>query len=84
MKKALEGEKMSTMIAAVLGGTVDDTRQGQRHDARTGRNAEPPPGTKKDQQAGRAVPSLKILSEELKKEIAEGRIQITCSRAAWW
>ena len=29
VKKALDGEKLSTMIAAVLGGTVDDTRQGQ-------------------------------------------------------
>ena len=33
--------------------------------------------TKKDQKLAELVPSLKVLTEELKKEIAAGRIQIS-------
>jgi chemotaxis protein MotB len=56
VKKALEGEKMSSIVQAILGGTVSDRGQGN---------------------AMMHVPSLKVLTEELKKEIEDGRIQIS-------
>jgi chemotaxis protein MotB len=75
VKRALEGEKMSTMIAAVLGGTVDDRGIGNNQQRGPG-GVNTPPEPKKDQKLAELLPSLKVLSEELKEEIAEGKIQI--------
>ena len=75
IKKALEGEKMSTMIAAVLGGTIDNTGKGNNQMHGPG-GANTPPEVKKDQKLVELMPSLKVLSEELKEEIARGEIQI--------
>ncbi len=75
VKKALEGEKMSAMIAAVLGGTVDNKGQGNNQMRGPG-GVNTPPETKKDQKLAELMPSLKVLSEELKTEIAQGKIQI--------
>jgi chemotaxis protein MotB len=76
VKRALDGEKMSSVIAAVLGGTVDNrgTGNNQMHGP-GGTNS--PQGSKKDQKLVELLPSLKVLSEELKSEIAEGKIQIS-------
>jgi chemotaxis protein MotB len=76
VKRALDGEKMSSVIAAVLGGTVDNrgTGNNQMHGP-GGTNS--PPEPKKDQKLAELLPSLKVLSEELKSEIAEGKIQIS-------
>ncbi len=81
--KALEGEHISAKIAAILGGSIDKTGQGnammhgpggatttaQEHP----REPEKPPVGK----MAELLPSLKVLSEELKKEIESGRIQIS-------
>jgi chemotaxis protein MotB len=75
VKKALEGEKMSTMIAAVLGGTIDNTGKGNNQMHGPG-GANTPPEAKKDQKLAELMPSLKVLSQELKDEIAKGEIQI--------
>jgi chemotaxis protein MotB len=75
VKKALEGEKMSAMIAAVLGGTVDNKGQGNNQMRGPG-GVNTPPEAKKDQKLAELMPSLKVLSEELKDEIAQGKIQI--------
>jgi chemotaxis protein MotB len=76
MKKALEGERMSTTIASVLGGTVDDRGKGNNQMRGPG-GTQPPPEPNRDQQLAELVPSLKMLSEELKQEIAEGKIRIS-------
>jgi len=82
VKRALEGEKMSAMIAAVLGGTVDDKGKGNAMLHGPG-GAQTPSAEKKEQKkeeerkVAELVPSLKVLSEELKKEIDSGRIQLS-------
>jgi chemotaxis protein MotB len=76
VKRALEGEKVSQVVAAILGGTVTDTGQGNammRGPGGARKSAE----EKKDQKLAELLPSLKILTEELKKEIDAGQIQIS-------
>jgi chemotaxis protein MotB len=75
VKRALEGEKMSQVIAAVLGGTVTDTGKGNAQMRGPG-GARKAAEEKKDEKLAELLPSLKILSEALKKEIEAGRIQI--------
>ncbi len=79
VKKALDGEKMSAVIAAVLGGTVDNRGQGsaQMHGpgGETRKVSEKP--EKKDDKLAELIPSLQVLSKELKTEIEAGKIQIT-------
>lgn len=75
VKKALEGEKMSSVIAAILGGTIDNTGKGNAQLRGPGGVQQPEP--KKDEKIAELLPSLKVLSEDLKKEIAEGKIQIS-------
>jgi chemotaxis protein MotB len=80
VKKALEGEHVSTMIAAILGGAVDKNGQGNAlmhgPGGATPISVEHPPEPKPEKIA-ELLPSLKVLSEELKKEIDAGRIQIS-------
>ncbi len=76
VKRALEGEKMSAVIAAVLGGTIDDRGQGNAMMRGPG-DAQKQIVEKKEQKVAELVPSLKVLTEELKKEIESGRIQIS-------
>jgi chemotaxis protein MotB len=76
VKRALEGEKMTQVISAILGGSVTDTGKGNammRGPGGVRQSAE----EKKDQKIAELLPSLKVLSEELKKEIDAGRIQIS-------
>jgi chemotaxis protein MotB len=76
VKRALDGEKVSTVIASILGGTASDKGKGNammRGPGGTQKATE----EKKEQKLAELVPSLKVLSEELKTEIAEGRIQIS-------
>ena len=78
VKRALEGEKMTAVLAAILGGTVNDTGKGNammRGPGGAQRAAKEKPDDKKEKLA-ELMPSLKVLSEELKKEIESGRIQI--------
>jgi chemotaxis protein MotB len=75
VKRAFEGEKMTQVIAAVLGGTVTDTGKGNAQ--MRGPGGATKAIEKKDEKLAELLPSLKILSEELKKEIEAGRIQIS-------
>lgn len=79
VKRALEGEKMTQVVAAILGGTVTDTGKGNAmmHGPGGARQSEEEKNAKKDEKLAELLPSLKVLSEELKKEIAEGKIQIS-------
>jgi chemotaxis protein MotB len=81
VRKALEGNHVPAILAAVLGGTIDNKGQGNaemkgpggvQHRVSPRRQEE-----KTDQKLAELLPSLKVLRDELKKEIAEGRIQIT-------
>ncbi len=76
VKKALEGEKMSAILSAVLGGTVTDTGKGNAQMRGPG-GAQKPSADPKDQKLAELLPSLQVLSEELKAEIASGRIEIS-------
>jgi chemotaxis protein MotB len=77
VKKALEeGSRASVVIAAILGGAADDKGKGNAAQRGPGGVAKPA----EVKEAGTLVellPSMKILASELKKEIAEGRIQVT-------
>lgn len=76
VKRALEGEKMSQVVAAILGGTVTDKGKGNAMSRGPG-GATKPVEDKKDEKLAELLPALKVLSEELKKEIEAGRIQIS-------
>lgn len=76
VKKAFEGEKMTQVVAAILGGTVTDTGKGNAMMRGPGGSRQSS-DEKKDQKLAELLPALKVLSEELKKEIEAGRIQIS-------
>jgi chemotaxis protein MotB len=82
VKRALEGEKMAAVIQAVLGGTIDNSGKGNAMLRGPGGSRAAADGSKqsaedrKDLKVAELLPSLKVLSNELKKEIAEGKIQI--------
>jgi chemotaxis protein MotB len=80
VKRALDGEKMTQVMAAILGGTATDTGKGNAMMRGPGgaRQATDDKGeNNKDQKLAELLPSLKLLTEELKKEIEAGRIQIS-------
>lgn len=77
VKKALAGEKMSSVVAAVLGGAVDRTGQGSASMHGPGGINKPVADQKKDQKLVELLPSLQVLTEELKVEIESGRIQVS-------
>jgi chemotaxis protein MotB len=72
VKKALEGEKMSAVIAAVLGGAMDN--KGQGNAMMKGPGGAKPPNTEK---LPELLPSLHVLTQELKQEIEQGKIRVS-------
>jgi len=76
VKKALEGDKMTQVISAILGGSVTDKGKGNAQMRGPG-GAKQAAEQKKDEKLAELLPSLKVLSEELKNEIAEGKITIS-------
>src|SRR5215471_1316915 len=74
VKKAMEGKSVSAMIAAILGGSADTKGQGSAQMRGPG-GAHKATEDKKAKLA-ELLPSLKMLSEELKKEIEAGRIKV--------
>jgi chemotaxis protein MotB len=79
VKKALEGEKMSSIVAAILGGTVEDKGQGNAMNHGPGGAKTPPKDEKeaKQQKLAELMPSLKVLTETLSKQIQAGEIQVS-------
>src|ERR1051326_2781935 len=66
VKRALEGEKMSSVVSAILGGTISDHGQGNallRGPGGIQKSLE----EKKEQKLAELIPSLKVLTEELKR-----------------
>ena len=76
VKRALEGEKMSSVVAAILGGTVTDKGQGNAQMKGPG-GARTQTEDVRNQKPVELLPSFKYLSESLKKEIDAGQIQIS-------
>jgi len=75
VKKALEGDKLKDMFQILWGGTIDNVGKGNAQMRGPG-GAQKAPEEKKAEKMAELLPSLKVLSEELKKEIESGRIQI--------
>src|SRR5215813_11590471 len=76
VKKALEGPNVKQTLAAILGGARDDVGKGNammRGPGGRNKVAE----EKKEAKAVELVPSLQVLTEDLKKEIEAGQIQVT-------
>jgi chemotaxis protein MotB len=76
VRRALEGEKVSTVIAAILGDSPNVKSQGHVLIKGVGGSSEGVPG-KKDEKLVELLPVLNILSRELKGEIESGRIQVS-------
>lgn len=75
VKKALEGPKLKTVLQVLWGGTTADVGKGNAMMRGPG-GAQKAPEEKKEKLA-ELLPSLKVLSDELKKEIESGRINIS-------
>jgi len=76
VKRALEGEKLTSLVSVLWGGSIQDAGRGaamMRGPGGVVKVAE----EKKDPKVAELLPSLKVLSEELRKEIEAGRIQIS-------
>jgi chemotaxis protein MotB len=78
VKRALEGEKISQVISVILGGNTDDKAKGNAMMRGPGGPEQTVPDPKeKDKKLRELMPSLQILTEELKGEIDAGEIQIS-------
>ncbi len=83
VKKALEGDRMSAAIAALLGGTPRDKGQGNAMQHGPGgaqQDTVPQDAAPVEQELAELLPSLKILTSELDPEIRAGEIQITMEK----
>ncbi|HUA87379.1 MAG TPA: flagellar motor protein MotB [Bryobacteraceae bacterium] len=76
VRKALEGEKLKTVLQVLWGGSVNNVGKGNAMMRGPG-GAQKAPEEKKEQKLAELLPSLKVLSDELKKEIDSGRIRIS-------
>jgi chemotaxis protein MotB len=77
VKKALEEGKMSAVVSAILGGSKDDKGKGNAMLMGPGGARRSKTEEDKDGKLAELLPSLKILTEQLKKEIASGAIQVS-------
>jgi chemotaxis protein MotB len=76
VKRALEGEKVMSMVSVLWGGAAADAGKGNAMMHGPG-GAAKAAEKKKDSKLAELLPSLKVLTEALKKEIEAGRIQIS-------
>jgi chemotaxis protein MotB len=77
VKSASSESKFSATMAAILGGTVTDKGKGNAMMKGPGGAQQPAPEPKNVGQIVELLPSFKLLSAELKKEIDAGLIQIS-------
>jgi chemotaxis protein MotB len=75
VKKALEGEKMSSVVAAIMGGTVDDIGQGNA--MMRGPGGAQALQEKPDAKLAELASSFQILSAALQEEIEAGEIKVS-------
>jgi chemotaxis protein MotB len=78
VKAALEDGKAAAMVAAILGGTVDDKGQGNAQMKGPGgiKKTDPDAGAPTEKYLTELLPSLEFLTRQLKPEIESGKIQI--------
>lgn len=76
VKKALEGDKMKTVLQVLWGGSIDNVGKGNAMMRGPG-GAQKAPEEEKKQKLAELLPSLKVLSDELKTQIDTGRINIS-------
>ena len=75
VKKALEGQNVKQTLAQLLGGSRDRVGQGNAMMRGPG-GLHKSPEEKKDLRAAELLPSLRLLTEDLRKEIEAGQIQL--------
>lgn len=73
VKKALEGDNISAMVAAMINGPTKEKPGKDRVNIPD--TAEPP--SHQQQQIAELLPSLRVLSSELSEEIKQGQIQLS-------
>jgi chemotaxis protein MotB len=75
VKKALEGDNISTMVAAMINGPTKE--KPGKDKVQVPDVAQPPTEqTRREQQLAELMPSLRVLSSELSVEVQKGEIQI--------
>jgi len=79
VKKALKGESFNSVVAVILGGSIDTKGQGNAQMKGPGgvRKELTTVDAKRDGQIAELLPSLQILSKELESEIRAGKVQIS-------
>lgn len=75
VKKALEGDAISTLVAAMINGPTKD-KPGKDKVNVPGVASPASEQVKREQQLAELMPSLRILSSQLSQEISKGQIQI--------
>jgi chemotaxis protein MotB len=76
LSRALEGQKVASILTVMLGGTLADKGKGNamlRGPGGANKVKEEP----KEQKLAELLPSLQVLTEDLHKEIEAGRIQVS-------
>src|ERR1035438_674767 len=73
VRKALEGQSLSATLAAVLGGTINNKGQGNAQMHGPGGYQKP----KTSDLVVELLPSLKVLTRELKDEIQKGTLEVS-------
>jgi chemotaxis protein MotB len=79
VKQALKEGKMTAVVTAILGGAKEDRGKGNAMMLGPG-GAKRSQTDRQDGQLAELLPSLEVLSRELKSEIAAGKIQISMER----
>jgi len=79
VKKALEGESFKSMVNVLLGGTIDTKGAGNAQMRGPGGAKETPKivEQKSPAQIVELLPSLKLLTKELEREIKAGKLQVS-------
>ncbi len=77
VKNALNEGKFSATIAAILGGTVDDKGKGNAAMRGPGGAHKTKDEPKQEKQIAELLPSMKVLSANLRAEIDAGKIQLS-------
>ncbi len=80
VKKALEGEKMSAVVAAILGGTIDNTGKGNAMAKGPGGVRPITDQAKAEEKVSELMPSMKVLTQALAKQIAAGEIEVNMEK----
>jgi chemotaxis protein MotB len=78
VKKALEGQSFKTMVKVILGGTIDNTGQGNAQKNGPGGQKRAVKTTENPQ--GKIVellPSLELLTKDLEQEVKSGKLQLS-------